>query len=361
MTPLRVAVVGLGIGRSHVRALRAPPLSDEEPGVPPLEVVALCDRDARRLRAAGDEFGIAARFTDFGRLLAAERPDAVVIATPNDLHVPMGIAALEAGCHVLIEKPLSHTLATAQALAAAARRHRRQRVMLDLSYRFGAAARTVHAWLSSGRCGPLYHANTYWCRTRGMPPPGSWLAQRKRAGGGAVASLGVHRIDLALWFMGDPEVVSVAAVQHGALGKALAGRHRGARFDVEEFGGGLLRCAGGRAVVFESSWAENSGRREIMLTRVLGLRGGAIHRNLDHTEEFVAELHADRNGVLMTPDPEPWRRGARSPVREFARSIAVADPELPDLATGVRLQRILAAIDCSAREGREVALAEQDG
>lgn len=334
--------------------------------MPPLEVVALCDRDARRLCAVGDEFGVAARYRDFARLLAAERPDAVVIATPNDLHAPMGIAALEAGCHVLIEKPLAHTLAAAEELAAAGRRHRRQRVMLDLSYRFGAAARTVKEWLASGRCGPLYHANTYWCRTRGLPPPGSWLAQRRRAGGGAVTSLGVHRIDLALWFMGDPEVESVAAVQHGALGKvlqgkALAGKRRGARFDVEEFGGGLLRCAGGRAVVFESSWAENSGRREIMLTRVLGVRGGAIHRNLDHGEEFVAELHADRNGTLVTPDPAPWRRGARSPVREFARSIARPDPSLPDLATGVKLQRILAAIDRSAREGREVALAERDG
>ncbi len=327
--------------------------------MPPLEVVALCDDDPRRLRLAGAEFGIAARYADFARMLEAERPDAVLLATPNDLHAPMGIAALEAGCHVLVEPPLAHTLAAAREFAAAATRTR-QRVMLDLFDRFGAAARTVKAWLASGRCGPLYHANTYFCRTRSLPAAGSWYTQRKRAGGGPVLDLGVHRIDLALWFMGDPAVESVSAVTHGALGRALSRRHRGARFDVEEFGGGLLRCAGGRAVVFEVSWAENSGRRQIMLTRVLGVRGGAIHRNLDHTDEFVAELHADRNGTLVTPSAEPWRSGARSPVREFARSIVDPTCVVPDLATGLRLQRVLAAIDRSAREGREVALAEID-
>ncbi len=354
--PLRVAVVGLGIGRSHVHGLL------QQPAV--AEVVALCDSDRRRLRAVGDEFGIEPRYLDFEHLLATERPDAVVIATPNDLHEPMVLAALASGCHVFVEKPLAHTLPSARAIAMAARRSAKL-VMVDLSYRFGAAARTVKAYLDSGRCGRLYHANTYWCRTRGIPTWGSWFGERRRAGGGPVIDLGVHRIDLALWFLGEPEVVAVSAVTHGELGKLLvagSGRHA-KRFDVEEFGGGLLRLEGGRAVVFEVSWAENSGRREIMLTRVLGLRGGAIHRNVDHTYDFIAELHADRRGKLVTPDSRPFARAALLPVREFVRAVAAGrsdrdHADLPDAAVGLRLQRVLAAIDLSAREGREVALAE---
>lgn len=348
--PLRVAVVGLGIGRSHVRGLL-----DLE-GSATADVVALCDADARRLRSVGDEFGIAARYASLPRLLAAEKPDAVVIATPNDLHAPMGIAALEAGCHVLVEKPLAHTLAAARALAAAATKARR-RLMVDFSLRFGAAARTAKAWLDSGRCGRLYHANTYWCRSRGIPTWAAWSTQKRRAGGGPVVDLGIHRIDLALWFMGDPAVTAVSAVMHRDLGRALT-RRRGGRFDVEEFGGGLLRLEGGRAVVFEVSWAENSGRREIMLTRVLGVGGGAIHKNVDHGQEFVAELHLDRRGALVAPDPERWRRGAVVPAQEFVRGVADPAVELPDGAAGLRLQEILAAIEQSALEGREVALAE---
>ncbi|MBM4014506.1 MAG: Gfo/Idh/MocA family oxidoreductase [Planctomycetes bacterium] len=351
--PLRVAVVGLGIGRTHLRGLLAAAASS---GLPPVQVVALCDRDRARLRAVGREIGVAARYSSIERLLAAERPDAVVVATPNDLHAPMGIAALEAGCHVLVEKPLAHRLDAAEALERAARRARR-RLMLDLSVRFGAAARTVKAYLESGRCGRLYHANTYWCRTRGIPFRGAWLTQRRRAGGGPVFDLGVHRIDLALWFMGEPEVVAATAVSHGELGRALARRRR-TRFDVEDFGGGLLRLAGGRGLVFEVSWAENSGRREIMLTRVLGVRGGAIHRNVDHGRDFVAELHQDRAGTLVAPDPAPWRRAAVLPVHEFLRAIADPAHVVPDGACGVRLQRVLTAVARSAGEGREVALAE---
>lgn len=355
--PLRIAVVGLGIGRAHVRGLLAP--APAGAALPPVEVTALCDSDPRRLSAVGREFGIAARYASFERLLAAERPDAVVLATPNDLHAPMGVAALEAGCHVLVEKPLAHTLSAAIELERAARRSGR-RLMLDLSLRFGAAARTAKAWLDSGRCGRLYHANTYWCRTRGIPTWGSWFTQRRRSGGGPVVHLGVHRLDLALWFMGDPEVESVSAVMHGELGRALSKR-RGSRFDVEDFGGGLLRLEGGRAVVFEMSWAENSGRREIMLTRVLGVGGGAIHRNLDHGAEFVAELHQDRRGTLISPDPAPWQKAALIPVQEFVRALADPSHAIPDAATGLRLQRVLAAIGRSGAEGRELALSELDG
>ena len=351
--PVRVAVVGLGIGRTHLRGLFAAAAID---GLPRVQVVALCDTDRARLRAVGREAGIAARYASFERLLAAERPDAVVVATPNDLHAPIGVAALEAGCHVLVEKPLAHRLAAAEELERAARRARRL-LMLDLSLRFGAAARTAKAWLESGRCGRLYHANTYWCRTRGIPFRGAWLTQQRRAGGGPVLDLGVHRIDLALWFMGEPAVVAASAVRHGELGRALARRRR-TRFDVEEFGGGLLRLAGGRGLVFEVSWAENSGRREIMLTRVLGVRGGAIHRNVDHGQEFVAELHQDRAGTLVAPDPAPWRRDALLPVHEFLRAVVDPTHSVPDGANGLRLQRVLEAIGRSAREGREVALAE---
>jgi predicted dehydrogenase len=344
----RVAVVGLGIGRSHVVGLLQPPAL--------AEVCALCDHNRSRLRRVGEEFGVAARYADFEEMLEKEKPDAVVVATPNDLHAPVAVAALEAGAHVLCEKPLAHRLDAAREIAEAAGKRRRF-VMLDLSFRFTGGARTAKRFLESGRCGDLYHSSTYWARTRGIPTWAQWFFTAARSGGGPVIDLGVHRIDLALWFLGEPAVERVAAFAHGRLGRRLVG----AKYDVEEFGGGILRCAGGASVVFETSWAENSGRREVMLTRTLGVRGGAVHRNLDHTYEFVAELYEDRRGELVEVDAKRFVLPALVPAREFVRAMlggAPAQAGLPDVATGVALSEILAAIYLSAREGREVALAE---
>src|SRR5262249_12017483 len=83
---LRIAVVGLGIGRSHVVGLLQPPAL--------AEICALCDHNRARLRRVGEEFGVAARYADFEEMLAKEAPDAVVVATPNDLHAPIAVAAL---------------------------------------------------------------------------------------------------------------------------------------------------------------------------------------------------------------------------------------------------------------------------
>src|SRR5262245_61124429 len=172
---LRIAVVGLGIGRSHVVGLLQPPAL--------AEVCALCDHNRARLRRVGEEFGVAARYADFSEMLAKEAPDAVVVATPNDLHAPVAIAALEAGPPRLCEKPLAHRLEDARAIADAARKRRRF-VMLDLSFRFTSGARTVQRFLGSGRCGDLYHASTYWARTRGIPTWAQWFFTRERSGGG---------------------------------------------------------------------------------------------------------------------------------------------------------------------------------
>jgi predicted dehydrogenase len=174
-----------------------------------------------------------------------------------------------------------------------------------------------------------------------------------------VIDLGVHRLDLVLWLLGEPRVESVAAVTHDRLASVLRRplrlRHK---VDVEDFGGGLLRLEGGRSVVFEVSWAENSGRREVMVTRVLGEKGGAVQRNIDHTYRYQAELYADRRGRLVEVESKAFAQKALVPAREFARGVAAGRIDGPDAQTGLRLQLVLEAIYRSAADGREVALKE---
>ena len=255
--PVRIGVVGLGIGKMHLRHLTE---RDDA------SVVAVCDRDSRRLRAAQREFGVEARYQDLDAMLRAERPDGLIVATPNHLHEPMVLSGLAAGCHVMCEKPLAHTWESAQRIAAAAAKRRGRVTMIDLSFRFTAASRTVHAYLQSGEAGRLYHARTQWSRSRGIPFFGPWFHDRRRSGGGPLIDLGVHRLDLALWFLGEPKVKSVSAATHGLLGRRLAQRRR-ARYDVEDLAVGLMRLSGGGSLSLDCSWAENSSRKEVMCTR----------------------------------------------------------------------------------------------
>jgi predicted dehydrogenase len=344
--PLRVAVVGLGAGRAHARALLGAP----EEAV----LCALCDADRRLLADTADELGVAARDTDWARLLAGERPDAVVVATENDRHEARILEALAAGADVLCERPLAHDLPAARRIAAAAKKSGR-RLVMNFPFRCTGPARTARRFLVRGSCGPLYHASTYWARARGLPDAWSWRALRRRAGGGPVVDLGAHRLDLALWFLGEPMVERVTAFTHARLGRVL----RGARCDVEDFGGGVLRCTGGVSVVFETSWAENSGRRDVSLTRALGVGGGAVHKNVDHSQKYVAELYRDRRGRLEDVDARRFAQPELAPAVEFVRKLAGRGAGvLPGVERGLALAEVVAAIYRSARERREVAVAE---
>lgn len=124
---LRVGVIGLGVGRRHI----ADWLSH-----PDVDVVAIADTDATRLKEVGEQHGISARYACAERMLASEGLDVVSICTPNALHKPLTLAAFGAGCHVLCEKPLATSADDAREMLEASKRSGK-RLMVNFSYRFG--------------------------------------------------------------------------------------------------------------------------------------------------------------------------------------------------------------------------------
>ena len=192
---LRCGVIGVGMGKGHIKGYQSHPDA---------EVVAVADTDPVRLQAAADELQVPQRYTDARRMLRRENLDIVSIATPNKFHLPLALAAFDAGCHVLCEKPMALNAAEGRRMIAAAKKARR-RLMINFSYRFTEQAAALKQQVDSGILGDVYFGRTVWHRRRGIPRFGGWFGIKKLSGGGPLIDLGVHRLDLALWLMGYPK------------------------------------------------------------------------------------------------------------------------------------------------------------
>ena len=145
----RIGIIGIGWWATFMHIPQIQSGSDAT-------VVAICDLDADRVRVAGDKFGIAGRYTDVAAMLAAERLDGVIVATPHIHHTGPAIAALEAGCHVMVEKPMATSAADGRAIAATALRVGRE-VMVPTGLNFTTYSRKAAAWVQAGKIGQVRH------------------------------------------------------------------------------------------------------------------------------------------------------------------------------------------------------------
>jgi len=345
MKKIRCAVIGLGMGRGHVRGYQSHPAA---------EVVALADLDETRLAQAGTEFGVSRLYTDARRMLREEALDVVSIATPNKFHKPLTLAALEAGCHVLCEKPMALNAREARSMLAAAERAGR-RLMINFSFRFTDQALALKREVEAGTLGEIYFGRTVWHRRRGIPRFGGWFGHKEVAGGGPLIDLGVHRLDLALWLMGYPRAAWVLGATYDPIASRLA-RARKARFDVEDLAAAMIRFENGASLVLEASWASNQRENELMETRLYGTNGGLIHFNVDQAYRFEAELFVERDGAQYDMKLHPPVRGSTSSYFHFIDAVVNDRPHIATGEEGLTVMELLDAIYRSAARGRPVRL-----
>jgi predicted dehydrogenase len=347
---VNVAVIGLGIGRGHLKAYRA------HPGA---TVRAVCDTDPARIercRAEGTLEGVECFASTDDLFKAAEDLglDAVSVALPNALHAPVSIAALKAGLHVLCEKPMAMNVGECRRMIAAAE-ERGLTLGLNLSFRFRPQSRALKDLAASGALGRVYYAHTRWFREFGLPKFGGWFGQKAMSGGGPIIDLGVHRLDLAMWLMGSPAPVTVSAATYDPIGSALA-EATGKAFDVEDLGAAFVRFEGGASLVLEASWAGYIGKREDMVTEILGTEGGLVQRNTGEGYDFEAWYFGRAGGALtetrvrrrLDPTPDPYS--------DFVEALLEGRPTLAPAEAGLKVQMVLDGIYKSAKLGREVRL-----
>ncbi len=343
--PLRVGVIGLGMGRVHVQGFRAHPRAS---------VVAVCDADASRVEAVRRDFAVPAGYAEAEAMLERESLDVVAIATPNRLHRPLTLAALARGAHVLCEKPIGMDAAEGREMVAAAARAGR-RLMVNFSFRFRPQSQILHRLARSGMLGDIHHARSVWLRRHGFPGFGGWFTDRAQSGGGPLIDLGVHRIDLALWLMGFPRATWVMGATSDALTREESER-QGRPASVEHHATGLIRFATGATLQVDAGWALHQGPAEIMETHLHGTRAGLSQRNDGQGHVFTAEIHERRPGGHFTATLAKAEESERSAMEHFIDAIV---GDLPTPAPGeeaVQVQAIIDALYASAASGAPVRL-----
>jgi len=348
MAKIRIGVIGLGIGRHHIRGYQTHPDA---------EVVAIADLDEARLAEFGDQYRVEKRYTSGEQMIAEAELDVVSVATPNKYHKSLTIAALEAGCHVLCEKPMAMNAGEAHEMLTAAERAGK-RLMIDFSYRFSEQSQVLKAQVDAGVLGDVYFARTLWHRRRGLPRFGGWFGQKALSGGGPLIDLGVHRLDLALWLMGYPKPVWAMGRTYNPIASALAAE-QGVDYDVEDLAVAMITFENGATLEIEASWAANVKEREWMETRLFGTRGGLVQRNLNETYEFEAEVYLEQEGAHF--DMKLHAPGRPAPelnaMYHFVDSIVTGAPHTATGEEGLLVMEILDAIYESAESGQPVRIA----
>jgi predicted dehydrogenase len=341
MDTIRIGIIGAGMiaHRAHAEAFQA---------VPGVEVVAVADVDGDRAAAFAEKYQIPKTYTDYEQMLSREPVDAVSVALPVFLHAPATIAALQAGKHVLCEKPMARAGTEAQAMVDAARAAGK-RLAVYWRNRFGRDAIKARQLVESGELGRVYYARTVGLRWRGRPGFdarmtrfGKWFGSKEMAGGGPMMDIGGYALDLVMGTLGFPKVLSGVGVTFREIDRERADAEG---HDVEDLAVGLIRLADGACISIESSFAGNIDGPNG--TWLFGTQAGLSFDPLT--------LYRDRDGQKEASEVETGGISTQSAAQQFVtairedRPIAICSGEEALIVT--KMQEMLYR---SAAAGREV-------
>lgn len=325
---------------------------------PQAEIFAICDSNAERLDRLGKRHGVKHLLEDSKALLALADVDAVYIAVPNRFHAPLAEAALDAGKHVILEKPFALNLHEATVVAEAVKRSGRI-FMLGMNQRFVPGAQQIKSLVVAGALGDIYHAKACWMRRSGIPRLGTWFGNKALAGGGALLDIGVHVMDLALYLMDNfkPEAVSGATyTQFGqrGLGEGAWGKsdREGIEFNVDDFTTAMIKLQGGATLALDVSWALHQGQSNQMNVNLYGTEAGA--------SVYPAELYKfgrgkDEYQVIQNPAGAMiWPHTSR--FHNFIGAINGEEEVCVTIEQALAVQSIIDGIYESCKTGKETRL-----
>ncbi|MFQ3566848.1 MAG: Gfo/Idh/MocA family oxidoreductase [Aggregatilineales bacterium] len=352
-TPLRVGIIGMGwAGETHLKAYLT---------MPNVQVIAISDPRADHVAELGSRYNVPVVSTDYEPLLTREDLDIISVTTPNYLHAPIAIAALEHGKHVLCEKPLARTVAEAEAMVKAAIENNRV-LEVAFNHRRRGDVDVLKRYIDEGGLGRIYHAKATWMRRNGIPGMGGWFTSREMAGGGPLIDLGVHVLDMAMYLLDEPEVLAVSAATYAELGPRGRGsrdRRLGGVYEVEDLATAFIRLAGGVTLLLEASWATYGKNDDDFGVSLYGTEGGATIEIKNYAWQDTLRIYTDVAGAPADIHPVVTRgEGHAGVIRDFIAAIHEGDWSAHVGREGLRRAQIIEACYRSAAEGRELALVD---
>ncbi len=345
---LKVGVVGVGgIAKTHMPGWAASEHAD---------VVAGSDISAEALESWGAVHGVTKLASDPAELFRDPDIDVIDVCTPNRYHAPISIAALEAGKHVLCEKPLAPTPGEIEAMIAA--RDRAGKLLMTAQhFRFRGDSQALKAEVAAGALGEVYHARS-WMLRRGWLPVRPGFIYKKHSGGGPTIDVGVHILDLTLWLMDNPQPVAVSGVAKAplALREGAFSQWRldpiPQDMDVEDFAAAFVRFDNGATLVLETSWLlHHDTPGEDTQIWLYGTEGGCHWPTTKILETNYETKQFSNRFLQLTQDKmEPHALECIA----FANAITEGAPSPVPAEESLQVQQILDGIYRSQLEGGEV-------
>lgn len=357
MDKFRVGIIGVGgiANGKHMPSLAK---------LPHVEMVAFCDIIEERAQEGKAKYGTpdAEVYTDYRKLLERKDIDVVHICTPNKWHSEMTVAALEAGKHVMCEKPMAINYAEAKAMVDAAKRTGKK-LTIGYQSRHRADSMYLKKFIEEGGLGDIYYGKALAIRRRAVPTWGVFLDEEAQ-GGGPLIDIGTHALDLTLWFMNNYKWESVL----GSTFKKLSQRENAAnawgpwdpkKFTVEDSAFGFIKFQNGATVVLEASWALNTLYVKEAVCTLCGTEAGAdFDDGLRINGEKFSRLYTFKpdlsTGGVAFYEGNRGEKPQEAEARLFYDAIANDKPTfvLPEEAATVT--QILEAIYTSAATGKAV-------
>ena len=352
---LKIGFIGVGgIAGAHMSTLKK--FQETEAKVPEFEIVCGADPSDKARSEAGEKYGIKHLYTDYAEMLKKHDDlDAVSVCAPNHLHEGPTVAALEAGCHTMVEKPMARTVEECRNMIAAAEKAKKE-LMVGFQWRWHPQSRFIRRQVEEGVLGDVVYTRVQALRRRGIPNWGTFYSKEKN-GGGPMIDIGVHLLELAVYLMGSrvPQPKRITGNTWTYLGNKedvaenMWPNWNYKEYTVEDLAVGHVTFDNGSSLVIESSFAAHI-KEDVYDVNLMGTKGGA------HWEP--GEVYTDRDGFMQNITTGFLRKSEIWPekMKHFLEVSAGERENQSSGYEGIAVQQMLNGIYEAAEAGKEITL-----
>lgn len=347
---LRLAFLGAGgISRTHMDALSK--MDD-------VEIVALGDPKRQPMEQWAEQFKVPKVYTDWRKMLKEVQPEAVSVCSSNGAHEENAIAAMAAGAHVIVEKPMAMNVKQAQNMINAAKKYKRK-LVIGFQYRYHPATTFIKESVDAGVLGDIKYARVQALRRRGIPNWGVFV-RKELQGGGPMIDIGVHVLEMTHYAMGSPKPISAIGNTFTYLGNKPSNKIRCSwagwdfkHHNIEDLAVGQIRFDNGAVLTLEASFAAHIEKDQWNFN-LMGTKGGA--------QWDPATIYTDTNGHMVNVTPAWLGKGDfgtmfASKLRNFVDYVTKNTPPTAPGEAGLMVQKMLNGIyDSADKGGKEVKI-----